>query len=337
MHKPKIFYFCFSDNQSSGGNKEIYRHVDILNRFNYQAFVLHTQTDFIITWFNHTTKIVDLDAFNKLFDKERDFLVLPEDLGSGILSFPGKKVIFNQNIYYGFRIFDWQKPEPYPYLHCDVRGVLVVSEHSKKYLSFAYPELDIFRVYCGLDTNKFAFKYLHQKKKKIACNPAKRPLDISLLYHLLQSRAEQRINVLSDYEWVFIENKTETEVVQIMQESLIFLFLSKEEGFPLMPLEAMSCGCLVFAYDVAPLTEYIPKEFLFEQGDIMGIAKSIETIAEFLEEKIEKWQPICKNSRDIALQYSLEKEEQRVIATWEEILQKNSSAFDTAHNLDNSL
>ena len=91
MPLPKIFYFCFSDNQPSGGNKEIYKHVHILNRYNYQAFVLPPKKEFKITWFNHQTKIVDLDEFKNLFDKQRDFIVLPEDLGSDILSSPGKK------------------------------------------------------------------------------------------------------------------------------------------------------------------------------------------------------------------------------------------------------
>ncbi len=110
-----------------------------------------------------------------------------------------------------------------------------------------------------------------------------------------------------------------------MQESLIFIFLSKEEGFPLMPLEAMACGCLVVAYDVAPLTEYVPSPFLFEQGDILGIARSIETITQSFPEEIGRWEKIIKTSRDIALQYSLQTEEESVIAAWEEILHKNSS------------
>ena len=326
MHLPKIFYFCFSDNQSSGGNKEIYKHVHTLNRYNYQAFVLHPKKGFKITWFNYQTNIVDLDEFNNLFDKQRDFIVLPEDLGSDILSFPGKKVIFNQNIYYGFHVFHLQKPEPYPYLHSEIKGALVVSEHNKNYLSFAYPKLDIFRVYCGVDSEKFAFQPLKTKKKNIACNPAKRPLDILLLYHLLQSRSEQGLNVLRDYEWIFIENKTEIEVSQIMQESLIFIFLSKEEGFPLMPLEAMACGCLVVAYDIAPLTEYVPPAFLFEPGDILGIAKSIETITQSFPKETETWEKISKTSLDIALEYSLQREEKSVIAAWEKIVQTNSGS-----------
>jgi glycosyltransferase involved in cell wall biosynthesis len=324
MKQSKIFYFCFSDNQSSGGNKEIYKHVDILNQHNYQAFVLHTKKNFKITWFNHQTQIIDLEQFEKLFYQETDFIVLPEDLGSDILSFSGKKIIFNQNIYYGFYVFPLQKLN-YPYLSSEVRGVLVVSAHNQKYLNFAYPKLDIFRVYCGVDSEKFDFCPLQKKKKKIACNPAKRPLDISLLYHLLQSRSEQGLNVLRDYEWVFIENKTEIEVAQILQESLLFVFLSKEEGFPLMPLEAMACGCLVVAYNVGPMTEYLPSPFLHEQGDMLGIASSIEAIAQSFAEDIEKWETISKTGRDIALQYSLQRESESVIATWEEILQKEQA------------
>ncbi len=322
MKESKIFYFCFSDNQSSGGNKEIYRHVDILNKYNYQTFVLHPTKGFEVTWFDHQTKVVDLDTFNNLFDPERDFVVLPEDLGSEILCFPGKKVIFNQNVYYGFQTFSFQKPDFYPYLHPDIKGVLVVSMHNEKYLNFAYPKLDLFRVYCGVNLETFAFQPLKKKKKMIACNPAKRPLDISLLYHLLQSRAEQKLNVLKEYEWVFIENKTEKEVAQIMQDSLIFIFLSKEEGFPLMPLEAMACGCLVVAYGVEPVTEYLSSPFLFEPGDILSVAGSIEAITQSYGEKME-WETISNNNREVALQYSLQREEESVVAAWKEILQRS--------------
>jgi glycosyltransferase involved in cell wall biosynthesis len=321
MKESKIFYFCFSDNQSSGGNKEIYRHVDILNKYNYQAFVLHPTKGFKVTWFDHQTKVVDLDTFNNLFDPERDFIVLPEDLGSEILCFSGKKVIFNQNVYYGFHTFSFQKPDFYPYLHPDIKGVLVVSKHNEKYLRFAYPKLDFFRVYCGVNLETFAFQPLRKKKKVIACNPAKRPLDISLLYHLLQSRAEQGLNALRDYEWVFIENKTEKEVAQIMQDSLIFIFLSKEEGFPLMPLEAMACGCLVVAYGVEPMTEYLASPFLFEPSDILSVAGSIETIAQSYGKEVEKWEMISNDNREVALQYSLQREEESVVAAWREILQ----------------
>jgi len=334
MTHQKIFYFCFSDNQSSGGNKEIYKHSEVLNKHGYESYILHTTTNFKITWFNHNANIVYLDTFNKIFDKRQDFIVLPEDVGNDILTFPGNKIVFNQNIYYGFHIFNKKKPQMYPYLHSEVKGALVVSEHNKSYLKFAYPQLDIFRVFCGVDVNKFKFRPLKKKKKKIACNPAKRPLDIAILYHILQSRTEQGLNNLSDYEWVFIEDKTEVEVAQIMQESLIFIFLSKEEGFPLMPLEAMACGCLVFAYNVAPITEYVHPTFLFNPGDFLEIAKTIEAITQ-CPAAIENWEMISEIGRDTALQYSLQLEEESVVKAWAEILQKNSASCSLLENAFN--
>lgn len=83
-------------------------------------------------------------------------------------------MIFNQNIYYGFQKFYLQKHEPYSYLHSDLKWTLVVSDHHKQCLRFAYPELDIFRVFCGVDLEKFAFRPLNKKKRKIACNQKKK-------------------------------------------------------------------------------------------------------------------------------------------------------------------
>lgn len=142
----------------------------------------------------------------------------------------------------------------------------------------------------------------------------------------MQSRSQQGLNALSNYEWVFIQNKTEAEVAQILQESLLFIFLSKEEGLPLMPLEAMSCGCLVVGYDVPPLTEYIPSPLLFEPGNIVDIARMIETITQAFPQEIEQWETVNKAGLKVALDYSLQREEESVIAAWETILQKHGAS-----------
>jgi len=62
----------------------------------------------------------------------------------------------------------------------------------------------------------------------------------------------------------------------------------------------------------------------------LGIARSIETITEFLR-GIEKWETISKTGR--ALQ-SLQTEEESVIAAWEKIvLQTRSSYLQFQHEL----
>jgi len=82
MYLPKIFFYFALVIINLQEEIKKYIHVNILNSYN-KAFVLHTKKR-ICCLINHT-KIVDLDAFNNLFDKEKDFIVLPEDP-----FFPGK-------------------------------------------------------------------------------------------------------------------------------------------------------------------------------------------------------------------------------------------------------
>ena len=42
---PRIFVLCPDDNSPSGGNKILYRHVDILNRIGFDASALHQEKE----------------------------------------------------------------------------------------------------------------------------------------------------------------------------------------------------------------------------------------------------------------------------------------------------
>lgn len=300
----------------------MYRHVDILNKHGYNAFVLHIQDGFRLTWFSNETKVVGLSEFKKMYDIERDFIACPEDLGNRILSFPGRKVIVNQNCYYGFYCFDFQKPQLYPYLHPDIKGVIVKSDHNKEYLGFAYPGLKIYRVYNSIDPEKFVYQPIRNKKKMIACLPSKNPMDLSQIYHILLSRSDQGVNSLKDYEWVFIRNRPEADVIRILRDSLIFIFLSTEEGFGRMPVEAMDSGCLVVAYGAGPLSEFLHPEnsFSFTKGDVISVVKSVEEITHSFPENIKKLQTISEAALKTASRYSLRREEESVVAAWHETI-----------------
>jgi len=65
-----IYYLCPDWNNIQGGIKQIYRHVDILNRHGYSAFVLHRKWGFRCSWFHNKTKIAySSQRSNSLFDK----------------------------------------------------------------------------------------------------------------------------------------------------------------------------------------------------------------------------------------------------------------------------
>jgi len=316
-----IYYFCYSHNRPTGGQKETYKHVDILNASGYQAFAVHTAKGFRLTWFENRTKTVHFDEFRRIFNQEQDYIVLPEDLGSKILNFPGKKVIFNKGIYNGFVSFGDKKPPVYPYHHPEVICVLTVSDHNSEHLRFAYPNLDVIRVYPGIDSDLFAYKPLREKRQCITYVPKSLPALLSL-YHTLQSRAEAGINKLKEYDWILLHDRSEQDVATILRDSLIFIFLSVEEGLPQTVLEAMSCGCLVAGYGSGPLRECLPPGFQFEHGDLIGIAKYIEAITDSFPHRVKDWEALAVAGYKKALYYSPERQRASVLEAWDRILRR---------------
>jgi len=322
MDKVKIFCYCYDHQRPSGGQLSMYKHVDILNRNGLEAYVLHRKEGFSLSWFPHCTPVVGYNSFKKIYNLMKDIIVVPEDLGHMINEVPGQKVIANQNCYYGFAAFDFKKPDPYPYLRTDIKGVMTVSDHNQRYLAFAYPNLKIHRVYYSTDPDTFVFNDVNNKKRKIACLPSKNTMDLLQLYHIAQSRAEQGLNWLNEYEWVFIKDKSQQEVAEILRDSIVFVFLSTVEGLPRMPLEAMLSGSIVLAYCHGPLTEFLRPDnsFASERFDIISLVMNLEKVTELFLEDPERLRRISEAARKTALEYSYEKEEKTYLAFWREVL-----------------
>ncbi|MBO9998868.1 MAG: glycosyltransferase [Cyanobacteria bacterium SID2] len=210
-----------------------------------------------------------------------------------------------------------------PYLSPDILATIVVSEHNRKILNFTYPELPVFRIYCGLDRDRFSFCDLSEKKKQIAANPNKNASEILSVYQILRSRAVRGLNHLLDWDWVWIEGKSESEVTQILKDSAIFVSLSLHEGFGLLPLEAMASGCLTLSYGLEPMTEYLPSDSQIQPGNLQKVVCHIEALADKFLKKPSELQVLTRRCRDIATAYSPQREIDSVISTWNAILDQN--------------
>jgi hypothetical protein len=304
-----------------GGQKHTYRHVDILNDHGFDACALHQTEGFRLTWFDNDTRVIDETTFRRLYDPERDYLVLPEVLGLRILNYPGRKVIFDKGLYYGSRALGFSVPAMYPYQSPDVVAVLTVSDHNDRHLRFAYPDLDIHRVYSGIAADRFAYRPLADKKPQVAVVP--KALDaLATLHHLLHARAVRGLNTGSQFEWILLKNKSEREVADILADSLLFVFLNTEEGLPRTPLEAMLSGCIVVTHDAGPLKEYVPRESRFEPGDLLTMIGFIEEVMASYPHDLERWEPLVRQQRESAMSYSLDRQEQSVVRAWDEIRRK---------------
>lgn len=318
----KIFYYCYDHQRPTGGQKSVYRHVDVLNKHGYNATILHKADGFRLSWFPNNTPVVSFEQFTAKFDKQRDYVVLPEDLGEEIVTFPGNKVIINQNVFYGFRCFGFNEVANDPYLHKNVKFVLVKSEHNKEYLKFVYPSCSIIRVLNGIDPAVFKFSAIDRKKKMIACVSNKNQTDVLQVCNILAARARQNLNQLSQYKWISIEGMGQDQVGKVLGQSLIVVFLSRHDGFARIPLEAMLSGAVVVANNVPPLNEYLNQDnaFLSSPGDVLNTVKDIEQITHWFENHPKKLEQVIQRAYRTAQFYSPAREEDSIISAWKTLL-----------------
>jgi hypothetical protein len=319
MSERRIFYFCFSHNRPRGGNKHSYRHVDILNSGGLWAAAFHLEPGFSrYQWFENDTRVVGADEFRRLYRPGEDLVVLPEDLGAEIASFPGRKVIFNKNVYYGATSLGRTGSPIDPYLDDSVEAAFAVSEHNAAYLRMAYPGLSVFRLYPEIDGERFAFRSLGEKKALIATNGKARG-DVMATFHLLRARAQQGLNGLSGFSWTFLEDLPQSRVIDALGDALFFLFLSTTEGFGRMPVEAMACGAVTLAYSVGATREFLPEECRFEVGDVVGIARRIESLTPRFATSTEL-ERLRREGRARAERFSLERQRRDVLQAWQSVL-----------------
>jgi|EndMetStandDraft_5_1072996.scaffolds.fasta_scaffold25130_2 glycosyl transferase family 1 len=323
MKKPRIFYHCYDTNVRSGGQKHTYQHVDVLNAHGFDAYALHTDCAKRLTWFRNDTRVIAQAEFERICDPATDYLVLPEGLGSQILDYPCRKVIFNKNAFYGFTAF-WGNLTPAdPYLHADVVAAFAVSDHNAQHLRFAYPKLNVFRVFSGIDPARFAYRPIECKTRQIALI-GKAPKQIATLFHMLRARKAIGANTLDDFKWVLMADLDEEGVARVLQDSLIFVFLNIEEGMPRTLLEALACGCVPVTYAQGPLAECLPPGCGVPYGDVVAAASMLEEIAAAFPHDLAKWRAITEAGRAIAERYSLERQAASVVEAWQQILTNDS-------------
>lgn len=335
MNKSRIYVLSTDTNVPCGGIKQLYRHVDILNDNGYNASIVHSKKNFRCTWFENNTQISYL-AKTKI--EKSDYLVLPEiygELFSGdkkigglnkklkeFINLSKNTVIFNQNCYLSFNGYSMTESDINPFwLSNSLMATIVVSEDSRKYMDYVFPNIKIFRIYNSIDPKLFS--YQNEKKKQICFMTRKLRNDVSQVVNILKYR-----NVLGDFKLIPIEDRTEQEVAEIMKESLIFLSFSYQEGFALPPMEAMMCGCLVIGYDGRGGREYFSNEFSYpiEGCNIIEFEKTVADVISHYNKNHnifdEKRQ---KASEHIRKTYSPEKEMEAILQCWAQITTKSDT------------
>jgi hypothetical protein len=357
--KQKLLYLCPDYVPPAGGIRVIYRHVDILRRHGYQAFVVHERQGFRCRWFPNDTPVLGWTGrvygqdvsllqragrhirrglrdvpvehtFLQLQEPPRfpigfdDVVVVPEMFGPYLTQIaPGiPKVIFNQNAYFTFKAYP-ADPQRFvsPYRHSDVVATFVISEDSRRFIEYAFPEARVYRVRWSLDSTRF--RPDHKKKPRISYMPRRGAADAT---HVLSTLAAR--GALDGYEIVQIEGLDEDGVAACLRASLIFLSLGYHEGLPLPPAEAMACGAIVVGYDGFGGREYMLPEFAFPvpAADLMAFAETLERVLALHEERPEELRRRAVQAATfIRDHYSAQLEEEELLAAWRDVLNEIGS------------
>jgi hypothetical protein len=311
----RIFYYCYDNSAPAGGEKDSYQHVDILNHHGYEAYAYHRKPGMRLTWFDNETKVVDSKRFVELYNRDRDILVFPENLGPEMLRYPGRRVIFNKGVFGGFAALKFGALDPY--IDSATVAVLAVSEHNAAHLRVAYPTIPIYRVYAHIRSDLFVPKPFHEKSRRIIA-PAKEMPILTTIYRMFNGRSSKTLN--GTWEWLVLSGHTERETASLLADSPVLVFPSVHEGLPRLPLEAMCCDCLVAAFKAGPLVEILPLGQGFTYGDLMGMLCWLERLITSFPD-VTAYSEVLEAQQKIAKTFSESRQISSVCTAWEAILQ----------------
>jgi hypothetical protein len=316
MMAPLIFYYCHDHNRPTGGEKHSYQHVDVLNRSGHRAYAYHRAAGHRLTWFDNETAVVDGEAFARLYDPRRDYLVFPEDAGGEALRYPGRRVIFNKNLFRGFRALGVEGHDD-PYRHPATVAIFAVSDHNAEQLRLCYPDQAVHRVFSSIRLDLFNCRG-PQDKRPLICSIQKNAPHQLAVYHTFRQRCAAGRNAGAGWSWTLLGNRTEREVAEILRQSSAFVFTSVDEGLPRLPLEAMASGCLLVAYRDGPLAEIAPSYLRCHYGDVAGLTGWLERI---VADGVERHWEAVEEGRRIAAAFDRQRQTASVCSAWAAVLE----------------
>jgi hypothetical protein len=261
-----IYLSMHPKTEISGGIKMHYRHVEMLARMGFDAWV--GVSDGRNDWFKS-----DVRVFNGQTTPE-DIVVFPEVLNGGLgelsrIPARGVKVLLCQNQYYMFS----ETIAKHSLAELNFAKHVTVGRTAQGYLErvFAPHKFDIVPVF--VDPALF---HAREKQARIAVIPRKLPNE----YRIIKSIFYLKYPALRSVPWDVIAQKTESEVAESLGRATVFLSLCHLECAPLTPLEAMASGCVVVGFHGYGGQDYaggqngiwLRPDFLEETADALAAA-----------------------------------------------------------------
>lgn len=324
---PRVYFFVQLQRPvrvfSAGGPKVALQHVDILRRNGIDASLVYRHRT------SSDPAFISEREFRRNLQPDRDVVVVPGRLAPRLNDIPGRiKVLFSQSSVYNLAAFGTKRNEPYPWHDGTLRAIICVSEHNAAIIRLSLPDCPVYTVSNRVDCERFHFVPFAEKRRLVALNSMdrapKNPIHMQMLLNVLRSRAARSGSGLDMFDVAVIQGLSPEQVAQTLAAARCLLFLSPDEGFGLLPLEAMCAGTVVIAYDLAPMNEFLPPQYVRPWGDIAGLVELVESVCS-TDANEKQWDRLTRLARVTSERYSLEAQEQSVLRVYEGIMREVSS------------
>ena len=232
-------------------------------------------------------------------------------------------IVLNQGAYLTFGRLPLPEPGtklssliPGPFRHDGLLGVVCVSTDSERYLRFTFPELEVRRIHVGIDTAVFSPGDTW-RDHALAYMPRRRSDEVGELPRILASRGRSP-------DWLLrpLEGLDHRGVADALHASPVFLNFPIREGFPLPPLEAMACGCIVIGYTGRGGDEYLLPDCSFPvpEGDSIEYARVVETVIDDYTKKDERLTAISRAAIElVSTQYTLDRQDRETVEVFTQL------------------
>jgi glycosyltransferase involved in cell wall biosynthesis len=358
MTKNRVFFISPDINTPTGGVKQLYRQVDILNENGIDAYILHQKLGFRCTWFTNETQVVYsdkiLDDLNSLIDsktlykvgiirklkslikkmfktahrflvrKKNDIVLNSDD----VFVFPEVYVKKIRNMLPNHKKVIYNQNCYYTFVGCDyLEKSLAYSDENVVAIIVASTEAVDYIKFCFREKPLFrvkygideeVFYYSSKKKRQIAFMPRKLKEDVIQITNILNF-----LKRLEGWTLKIIDKLNEEEVAQALRESVFFLSFNHREGFGMPPAEAMACGCVVIGYTGKGGKEFFKEDFCYpiEDRDVLSYVRTLDNVMKEFEVDNKPFIEKGKKASEFILsEYSMEIESRSIVQCWNNIL-----------------
>lgn len=308
-----IYYVCPVNHQvPTGGVKKIYDHVDMLNESGFDAAVVQGVRGFRPSWFANETRVVS-PPFTV---SSADVLVFPEILGSILTSaVPGAhRVSLNQAVYNTFvAVPENESGHPYS-VSANLLGAIVVSEDSRDYVRYGWPDVPVHWVRHGIDPNVWRAGS-GPRRREIVYLPRKRHAVSRQVIGLMRERG-----VLAGWDVTALDGLEHREVAVILRRAALYLHVSDLEGFGMPVLEALSSGCHVMGFTGMGGRELFGADHAIRvpENDVLALAETLEQW--LLDHGSGDVAPNLAGADFARREYPPHRERESLVAAWEALL-----------------